>query len=314
MHADFTNKGQDISNLYYNIHSEAWDIEKGDNGVKKLGDGDDLARPPAGGNGYNKNSDSIPKNARTETKGGIFSALGSLLFRADTTKTVKANLGDKNSFYYDENQKRWVGKNEKNGTDAEIHEPPPPPQVTTFQSQIVDEMRLSRTATPPGGARTRYADLDDMNLTPSAYVAVMHDLLPKPSPIQGRPGTTHTIHDTIREAPQNRPAPAQEYHWQPSNNAQSGHYKCQGALIQAPLKSARAEDGQFFVGKLESSIKLPGTRKHYRSPSARFPPRSPTSYKHYLPPRERERSPTYSFYSHAPGIIHFERRAPSSDL
>ncbi|RCI06391.1 vesicle coat component [Rhizopus stolonifer] len=54
---------------------------------------------------------------------------------ADEKKAVKANLGQENSFYYDEKEKRWVNK--LNDTQPVAATPPPPPKSMTPQPSSV---------------------------------------------------------------------------------------------------------------------------------------------------------------------------------
>ncbi|KAJ3185273.1 hypothetical protein HDU85_001323 [Gaertneriomyces sp. JEL0708] len=156
--------------------------------------------------------------------GGLFSAIGSLFGSrkkgsdeslndsSSSNGPVKANLGEKNAFYYDKEKKRWVNRNADPGEEAKKDVLPPPPPMTSSGPvsrmgtpgatgnalPVLSEARSDSPAveSPTGsvasmragarrGARNRYVDVfNDGKKTPDAG-ATIKSFLPPPGPTLG---------------------------------------------------------------------------------------------------------------------------------
>lgn len=235
--------------------------------------------PNEGGN--NREGKSESKGRKQEGR-GLLVALSSLLFRADSNKTTKADLGEKNTFYYDEKLKRWISKGDGQGGERSVEPLPPPSPV----SHAPPNMPLPSATT--GGARARYADLNYISLTPPAQTPAIYDLVPKPSlassdlqtslplPPMGSPA-----HKAVSTQPVRRPRTPIKHH----NSSET--------IIQVPMNSANGPDLQFFVGKLHPTrFQKPHLS---RTPTAS----SDQTFRPFNPPQTVARkSPTFSVCSY----------------
>ncbi|KAI9000214.1 Sec23-binding domain of Sec16-domain-containing protein [Gaertneriomyces semiglobifer] len=153
--------------------------------------------------------------------GGLFSAIGSLFGSrkkgsdeslndsSSTNGPVKANLGEKNAFYYDKEKKRWVNRNADPSEEAKKDVLPPPPPMTASGPvsrmgtpaamgnalPALSEARSDSPAveSPTGsvasmragarrGARNRYVDVfNDGKKTPD-NATTLKSFLPPPGP------------------------------------------------------------------------------------------------------------------------------------
>ncbi|KNC98610.1 uncharacterized protein SPPG_06291 [Spizellomyces punctatus DAOM BR117] len=119
---------------------------------------------------------------------GLFSAFGSLFSGrrrgSDDAQTKegsgpkKANLGEKNAFYYDEKKKKWVNKN-ADAKEEQSTELPPPPMAKSMSAPV---SRLGTPGLPPASGAPVNADV---SRPPSAPGSAQPS--PAPSPALDNP-------------------------------------------------------------------------------------------------------------------------------
>lgn len=71
-------------------------------------------------------------------------------------KPIKAKLGHKNAFYYDEKLKRWVNKNASEEEKQQVSTPPPPPPIIKKKLEGSPKVK-PRSGSVAGGAAARTA-------------------------------------------------------------------------------------------------------------------------------------------------------------
>lgn len=101
-------------------------------------------------------------------------------------KPVKAKLGHQNTFFYDENLKRWVNKNATDDEKQQVATPPPPPPVIKRKTTDIPETK-PRSGSTAGGAASRTASI----------IAPSNPLTGKPLLSHHTPNETEGISDTI---------------------------------------------------------------------------------------------------------------------
>ncbi|AGO14057.1 AaceriAGR202Wp [[Ashbya] aceris (nom. inval.)] len=105
-------------------------------------------------------------------------------------KPIKAKLGQKNNFYYDEKLKRWVNKDATEEEKLKVSTPPPPPPVVKRKMNTTPEIK-PRSGSVVGGPAIRtqgaVAPANPQDLQPGQPIAAASSALPtQTSPVKPR--------------------------------------------------------------------------------------------------------------------------------
>ncbi|AAS54692.1 AGR202Wp [Eremothecium gossypii ATCC 10895] len=94
------------------------------------------------------------KEKRKNEGGGSSRWFGWLKKDTNEKKPIKAKLGQKNNFYYDEKLKRWVNKDATEEEKQKVSTPPPPPPVVKRKMNTTPEIK-PRSGSVVGGPAIR---------------------------------------------------------------------------------------------------------------------------------------------------------------